>query len=169
MLYPLSYEDNDKPILPYTSAGGDMSVRCSRLPFFVYGTLLPGQPNDGYWLGGIRTQRPAVMPRARLFDQGTYPILVEGGPGMARGLVITVGDTLYPLILNTLDYLEGYDSQHPETAEYRRVRRVVRLLNDQPVAAWVYVGRPDQVRDLAPVGSDWKQYTLNRQRSIDRG
>lgn len=167
MLYPLSYEDNAHSILPYGAVCDDMSIEHQSLPFFVYGTLLPGQPNFGYWLNGIRSQQPAILPGARLYDQVFYPILNEEPGGMVRGLVITVETTIYPVVLNNLDFLEGYDPHQPEKAEYRRERRVVELLNGRPVVAWVYIGQPDRIRGLPPVGCDWKRYAQDKQGEIE--
>jgi len=163
----LSYEDDARLILAHTHGGGDMGNTQSQLPFFVYGTLLPGQPNYGYWRGGVLAQQPALLPEACLFDRGNYPMLIENRPGTVRGLAITVFPSLYPAILAALDTLEGYDPSRAETAEYRRERRVIQLLNGLPVVAWVYVGQPDQMDDLPQAGGDWKQYARTRQREID--
>ena len=49
------------------------------LPFFVYGTLLPGQPNAHLWGDGIVAQQNATLANGRLYDLGAFPMLVEEG------------------------------------------------------------------------------------------
>ena len=47
-----------------------------QLPFFVYGTLLPGQPNDDLWGDGIAQVETAVLDDSHIYDMGYYPMLV---------------------------------------------------------------------------------------------
>ncbi len=63
-----------------------------RLPFFVYGTLLPGQPNYDLWSDSIREKKPAIFRNGRLIDLGFYPILFEGGDSPVSGMIVSVRD-----------------------------------------------------------------------------
>ena len=77
------------------------------LPFFVYGTLLPGQPNYYLWREAIERVRPAVLPRSCLYDLGCYPMLVDAPDGEVRGLVVTIRPSSYRAAVALLDQLEG--------------------------------------------------------------
>lgn len=72
------------------------SYAWQRLPFFVYGTLIPGQPNDHLWQGAIGSLEAAVFDNGRLYDMGFYPMLVEGRAGMVKGKLIRVDGDWVP-------------------------------------------------------------------------
>ncbi len=128
------------------------------LPFFVYGTLLPGEANYPLWREAIQAIKPATLPGARLYDLGQYPMLVEGGVGEVRGMVGWVRPSSYAAALSLLDMLEGIHLPYPGGIGYRRRPRVVWLAGGSEVAAWVYVGNPAVVAGLKPVGADWKTH-----------
>ncbi len=139
-----------------------------QLPFFVYGTLLPGQPNYPLWSAAIARARPAVFPHGQLFDLGGYPMLIEGGEGQVQGLVVDIRPEPYPAILKRLDILEGLQPGNtPVDAPYRRAGRLVRLEGGKKVESWVYLGHPGYTtgREIIPGGS-WPQYTQTRQEQI---
>jgi gamma-glutamylcyclotransferase (GGCT)/AIG2-like uncharacterized protein YtfP len=136
-------------------------------PFFVYGTLLPGQPNYGYWLNGIVAQQPAVLRGACLYDQGFYPMLVEEDTGEVDGLLVTIASSLYEMVLDTLDSLEGYTPERPAAADYQRTKRVVQMADGQESVAWVYIGHAELTAGLEPIGRNWKRYARSRQQNID--
>lgn len=142
-----------------------------RLPFFVYGTLLPGQPNATLWGESVIKIEVASLANACLYDMGSYPMLVEGGEAAVSGRVIQVAGGTYEAVLARLDALEGYDPQNPDGFGYRRVAREVRVENDSPAPgqngrslgvckAWVYVGQQTAVRGLMPIpDGDWIAYS----------
>lgn len=139
-----------------------------RLPFFVYGTLLPGQPNAAVWEEAIVVQETAVLPGGHLYDMGSFPMLVvvEEETAVVVGKLIQVAATAYETVLARLDALEGYDPQTPAAAGYRRVARQVLVKNDDAERgqngrfAWVYVGQETAVRDLMPLPEgDWVAYS----------
>jgi gamma-glutamylcyclotransferase (GGCT)/AIG2-like uncharacterized protein YtfP len=95
---------------------------------FVYGTLLPGR-RAWSLMGPHVTGAPvdAWLP-GRVHDTGRgYPALVAGGPGRARGALLTLADP--PAALPALDRYEGPD--------YARRRAVVHTADDA-VVAWVW-------------------------------
>lgn len=129
-----------------------------QLPFFAYGTLLPGEANFGLWRRAIDDLRPAVMGRARLYDLGGFPMLVDAPEGEVRGMLVRVRPSSYPAALALLDRLEGVDMTPYGGYGYRRLRRIARLAGGSSVVAWVYVGSEAAVAGLEPIGPDWKSY-----------
>ena len=111
------------------------------IPVFVYGTLRRGQTNH-HLLRGARWGGEQRLPGARLHDLGPFP--------MAIATADTAADAVHGELwwvdgatLARLDQLEG----HPRLYERRRL----------PLAsgeqAWVYLGRPRQVRHSPALAS----------------
>jgi gamma-glutamylcyclotransferase (GGCT)/AIG2-like uncharacterized protein YtfP len=107
---------------------------------FVYGTLKRGERNH-HWLEGASWQGEAELSGVLLHDLGPFPMAVIG-EGTAIGEVYAVEEQG----LARLDELEGFP---------RLYDRQMLSLNDGR-QAWVYLGRPRQVRH-APlvVGGSW--------------
>lgn len=120
-------------------------------PFFVYGTLLPGQPNAGLWVGCVERVEGAVLENGRLYSLARYPMLVEGGGGFVQGALLTMQAAMYDQVLARFDWLEG--------KAYRRLLRRVLVENGRWTEAWVYLGQPSYVvgRPLI-VNGDWRDY-----------
>lgn len=97
------------------------------LPFFVYGTLLPGEPNHDLFLRGrTSVERAAVLPRALLYDGPGYPYAIDGH-GRVHGTLLTAAPGVYGELLGLLDHLEEYlGPGHPRNL-YERVIREVEL------------------------------------------
>ncbi len=134
-------------------------------PFFVYGTLLPGQPNEHYWRGAIRSVEPAVFENGNLYDMGYYPMLVEEGGGNVTGKLVSVANGLYRDVLDRLDDLEGYLPDEPSKSSYRRVKREVSTQDRQSRWCWLYVGLRDQTDNCQLVSNgNWEVYVsrINR-------
>ncbi len=136
------------------------------LPFFVYGTLLPGQPNFILWEQAILEIVPASLGHARLHDMGHYPMMVEEPGATISGAVITVRPDQYRAVMERLDFLEGYDPALPDEGEYRRVKRIARLNTGLPQAVWVYAGRPAQVVGRPPLEQSWSIHCYEQQRQL---
>jgi gamma-glutamylcyclotransferase (GGCT)/AIG2-like uncharacterized protein YtfP len=101
---------------------------------FVYGTLKRGASNHA-WLAGSRWLGEACLPGLVLHDLGPFPMAVLGAG--------TVYGELYGVDaagLARLDQLEGYPRLYD--------RQLLPLADGS--RAWVYLGRPRQVRH-APV------------------
>lgn len=140
-----------------------------RLPFFVYGTLLPGQPNAFLWEGAVIDQETAVFPNASLYDMGSYPMLIEEGGAPVYGLVNHVAEAEYDAVLARLDWLEDYDPAQPDLPGYRRVAREVQMENGRSLRVWVYAGQPAAVRGLKSIpGGDWAAYIAAALRDIEQ-
>ena len=158
MLCPLSYEDARIPILAKSRPGDYLTRLEPYLPFFVYGTLLPGQPNYDVWLPAISRMRPAELHHCRLYDLGDYPMLVPWAGGVARGMLVELQWEGYAAVVAALDYLEGIDATAPGESAYRRVRRIVRPAGNHAAVAWVYLGDPAFVFGLPAIDTDWKTW-----------
>ncbi|MFI6942867.1 gamma-glutamylcyclotransferase family protein [Streptomyces sp. NPDC050418] len=129
-----------------------------RLPFFVYGTLRPGEYNYRRCLEGhTAATEPAHWQGALLYDGPGYPYAIEG-EGTVHGDLITPTPSSYPQLLALLDRLEDYVPGDPHN-DYERVARSVRTAAG-PVQAWVYVAAPAVAARLRASGrvlpgGDW--------------
>jgi len=142
-----------------------METKC--FPVFVYGTLLPGQPNSWIWDGSDKEYRAAIFPNGRLFDLGHYPVLVEAEAGLVHGKLITVDSDRYLPTLHRLDALEGYDPSSPVAGDFRRVIRQVRLADNSSEMAWVYLGRKLPEHKAVEIKSgDWLAYSAAKQAKL---
>ncbi|MFI7291298.1 gamma-glutamylcyclotransferase family protein [Streptomyces anulatus] len=138
-----------------TVPGGPVATE---LPFFVYGTLLPGEPNHDLFLRGRTAgERPAVLPRALLYDGPGYPYAIEGH-GRVHGTLLVAAPGVYGELLGLLDHLEEFlGPGHPRNL-YERVVREVELPArgaaeaGEPVRAWVYLAATAVTRSLRTGG-----------------
>jgi gamma-glutamylcyclotransferase (GGCT)/AIG2-like uncharacterized protein YtfP len=129
------------------------------LPFFVYGTLRPGEHNhDRFLRGGTCAEEPALLSGAVLYQGPGYPYAV-GGEGTVTGELVTAAPARYQALLRTLDLLEDYYGPGDPRNDYVRVVREVRTARGA-VAAWVYLaadavaGRLRE-RGIPIPGGDW--------------
>ncbi|SFJ01744.1 Uncharacterized conserved protein YtfP, gamma-glutamylcyclotransferase (GGCT)/AIG2-like family [Paenibacillus sp. UNC496MF] len=125
---------------------------------FIYGSLLPGQPNHAVAAAHIRQAVSGVV-RGRLVDCGAYPALVRDGLAHAqgsrvRGLWITVGDRG----LQAMDALEEYNGIEEEN-DYDRVWTADA---EAPArSGWVYVW--EGPRGCPAIQDDnWPDYAASR-------
>jgi gamma-glutamylcyclotransferase (GGCT)/AIG2-like uncharacterized protein YtfP len=139
-----------------------------KYPFFVYGTLILGQPNDFYWEDCIETALEAAFPNGRLFDMGTFPMLLEGDGGLVKGQIMIpfsdLNDQTYQLLVQRLDTLENYNPDDVANSPYYRVLRQVFLPDNQPLMAWVYLGRPTYTKGRSLISDgDWVNHSHSTQ------
>ncbi|MEU2403681.1 gamma-glutamylcyclotransferase family protein [Streptomyces rubiginosohelvolus] len=137
---------------PGPGGGGSAGAE---LPFFVYGTLLPGEPNHDLFLRGRTAgERPAVLPRALLYDGPGYPYAIEGH-GRVHGTLLVAAPGVYGELLGLLDHLEEFlGPGHPRNL-YERVVCEVELPgpgDGGPVRAWVYLAATAVTRSLRTGG-----------------
>ncbi|MCX4822912.1 gamma-glutamylcyclotransferase [Streptomyces sp. NBC_01142] len=133
-----------------------------QLPFFVYGTLRPGECNHELFLQGrTAVEEPARLVDAVLYEGPGYPYAVDDqGGGTVAGEVVTAAEGEYGELLAVLDHLEEYVAPgHPRNL-YERVARDVVRPDGTAVRAWVYVAAPSVAGKLratgTPVpGGDW--------------
>ena len=111
---------------------------------FVYGTLKRGHSNH-HWLADAVDLGAAELPGAVLHDLGPFPMAIAGD-GRVIGELYAVTEAC----LDRLDRLEGYPRL------YNRHRMA--LVDGR--AAWVYLGRAQEVRHVRPIASGiWRGTT----------
>ncbi|WP_264927845.1 gamma-glutamylcyclotransferase family protein [Streptomyces sp. A012304] len=133
------------------------------MPFFVYGTLRPGEPNHDLFLRGrTLAEGPARLRDAVLYDGPGYPYAVEEAGGVVAGdLVVPLPET-YGRLLTELDRLEEYRPGDPRNLYERTAREVLRGTDGEPVRAWVYLAAPTVATRLRQRGKriesgDWRE------------
>lgn len=136
------------------------------LPFFVYGTLLPGEANFSLWRRAIADMKPAMLSGARLYDLGGFPMVVDAPDGEVRGMIVWVRPSSYRPALALLDQLEGVDMTPFGGYGYRRLRRIARLAGGSSAVAWVYMGSEAIVAGLEAIGPDWKSYNRKHGKAV---
>ncbi|KUH35724.1 MULTISPECIES: gamma-glutamylcyclotransferase family protein [Streptomyces] len=132
-------------------------MSAGELPFFVYGTLRPGEVNHGLFLAGrTAAVEPARLPGAALHDGPGYPYAVPGGHGEVAGDLVHAAPGAYGELLSELDRLEEYlGPGHPLNLYERRPCDTVRLRDGAVVRAWVYVPAPRTTPGAPIPGGDW--------------
>jgi gamma-glutamylcyclotransferase (GGCT)/AIG2-like uncharacterized protein YtfP len=131
------------------------------LPFFVYGTLRPGEANHDLFLRGrTASEEPARLPGAALYDGPGYPYAVERPGGEIRGELVTARPESYADLLAALDRLEEYVPGDPRNLYERVAREAVRTTDGTPTRAWVYLAAPRVAAALRAGGNliedgDW--------------
>ncbi|SDK59814.1 gamma-glutamylcyclotransferase family protein [Streptomyces indicus] len=130
------------------------------LPFFVYGTLRPGEYNYRRFLESCTAAaEPALWRGAVLYEGPGYPYAVEetsagagGGARTVHGDLVTPEPEGYARLLALLDRLEDYVPGDPHN-DYERVARAVEAASG-PVEAWVYVAAPAVAARLRASGRE---------------
>lgn len=125
------------------------------LPFFVYGTLRPGEHNHARHLRGhVADSTPALLDDAVLHEGPGYPYALDGpGSGPVHGDLVTARPQDYAALLADLDRLEDYAPGDPHN-DYERVARDVCLPDGSVRRAWVYVAAPAVRTRLLARGRD---------------
>jgi gamma-glutamylcyclotransferase (GGCT)/AIG2-like uncharacterized protein YtfP len=133
----------------------------SHLPFFVYGTLRPGQSNHRLVVSALHGVREARLPCHRLYAAGIPYVAESRDPGCTvAGELLLIRLDEYETARVRLDRLEGY--RPPACQMY--VRTACRVeFREHPGGlwrecdAWVYRGGADfdYCDDLLVPGGDW--------------
>ncbi|MBV7697743.1 gamma-glutamylcyclotransferase family protein [Streptomyces sp. TRM70350] len=132
------------------------------LPFFVYGTLRPGEPHhDALLRGRTHIEEPARLTGAVLYDGPGYPYAVEEPGSVVTGDLITPLPEAYDELLTALDRLEEYTPGNARNLYERVAREVVRDADGAALRAWVYVAAPAvaarlRARGKLIEGGDWR-------------
>ncbi|MGW5177757.1 gamma-glutamylcyclotransferase family protein [Streptomyces sp. NPDC004082] len=133
-----------------------------RLPFFVYGTLRPGEHNHDLFLRGrTRSEESGRLRGAALYDGPGYPYVVRDPGRVVRGELVTALPGAYGGLLAELDRLEEYAYAPGDPRNlYERVAWDVSREAGAPVRAWVYVAAPAVAARLRAHGTliedgDW--------------
>ncbi|AZM89071.1 MULTISPECIES: gamma-glutamylcyclotransferase family protein [Streptomyces] len=125
------------------------------LPFFVYGTLRPGEVNHDLFLKGrTAAEEPARLPDAALYEGPGYPYAVDRPGSAIAGELITAAPGEYAELLVALDLLEEYAGPGRPGNVYDRVAREAVRPDGGRVRAWVYLAAAPLARRLAQTGTE---------------
>ncbi|MFE2286966.1 gamma-glutamylcyclotransferase family protein [Streptomyces sp. NPDC059443] len=125
------------------------------LPFFVYGTLRPGEVNHDLFLRGrTAAEEPARLPDAALYEGPGYPYAVDRPGSAIAGELITPDPRAYGELLAALDLLEEYKGPGSPGNVYDRFAREALRPDGTRVRAWVYLAAPPLARRLADSGTE---------------
>ena len=135
------------------------------VPFFVYGTLLPDQPNFRLWKDSISRMEYGRIKDCQLFDMGAYPMLVESEEKYVHGMLVFVIPEYVDEMITIIDELEGYDPEKHGESAYNREMREVELESGKTVTAWVYLGHKKYVDKERPVpGGKWAKHVARKKK-----
>ena len=133
------------------------------VPFFVYGTLLPDQPNFRLWGDSISRMEYGSIKDCQLFDMGAYPMLVESKEKYVHGMLVFVIPEKMEEMITIIDELEGYDPEKHGESAYNREMREVELESGKTVTAWVYLGHKKYIDKEKPVpGGKWAKHVARK-------
>jgi gamma-glutamylcyclotransferase (GGCT)/AIG2-like uncharacterized protein YtfP len=104
---------------------------------FFYGTLMtpfdrPGRRRIEQFLTYVGRGTMA----GALFDLGIYPAAIPASEGRVWGEVYEMTDP--GAVLRSLDEIEGFRVDEPESSLYTRVQTPVALTDGRTVTAWTY-------------------------------
>ena len=116
------------------------------LPFFVYGTLLPNQPNHYLWKDSIADRKNGLIRNYQLFDMGHYPMIVESEGNNVVGMLMYIKTEDYEKITKIIDNLEGYNPGKHGDSAYNRETKNIELENGELEKALIYIGSEDFVK-----------------------
>lgn len=125
------------------------------LPFFVYGTLRPGEVNhDLFPRGRTASEEPARLPDTALYEGPGYPYAVHRPGSAVVGELITATAAAYAELLAALDLLEEYRGPGSPRNVYDRIAREALRPDGTAVRAWVYLAAPPVAHRLARSGTE---------------
>ncbi len=114
----------------------------TNLPFFVYGTLRPGQGNYRLLAGQTVAEFPATLPGHALYGPGLPYVTAGEEDSAVVGDLIYVAAERHAEVLARLDCLEGYRPDRSDN-HYDREARTVRYVDvdgaEATTLAWVYL------------------------------
>ncbi|WP_051734897.1 gamma-glutamylcyclotransferase family protein [Streptomyces lavendulae] len=140
------------------------------LPFFVYGTLRPGEVNHDLFLRGrTASEEPATLPDAVLYDGPGYPYAVHRPGTTVVGELITAAPGGYGALLAALDQLEEYEGPGRPGNVYDRIARDALRPDGTAVRAWVYLASPLIARDLRGKAEEGVDVVCRRPTRTPRG
>ena len=140
----------------------------NRLPFFVYGTLIPEQPNYYLWKDSIVSTKKGLIKNHQLFDMGHYPMIIESEEKNVDGILIYIKDADYEKITKIIDNLEGYNPENHGSSAYNREIRDIEVKDGEMQKAWVYIGSKEYVNEENAVkDGNWVKHTSMKKGNKD--
>lgn len=139
-----------------------------RLPFFVYGTLIPDQPNYYLWKDSIADTKNGIIKNHQLFDMGHYPMILQSEGNNVHGMLMYVNDEDYEKITKIIDNLEGYNPENHGNSAYNREMRDIELKNGESEKAWIYIGSKEYVKEENGVNNgNWVKHISKKEGNKD--
>lgn len=139
-----------------------------QLPFFVYGTLIPDQPNHYLWKDSIINTKKGLIKNYQLFDMGHYPMIIELEGNNVDGIVIYIKTEDYDKITKIIDNLEGYNPERHGSSAYNREIRDIELGDGELVNAWIYIGSKEYVKkENAVKDGNWVKHISRKEGNKD--
>ena len=139
-----------------------------QLPFFVYGTLIPDQPNYYLWKDSIINKKKGLIKNYQLFDMGHYPMIIELEGNNVDGIVIYIKTEDYDKITKIIDNLEGYNPERNGSSAYNREIRDIELEDGELVKAWIYIGSEKYIQNENLVrGGNWVKHISEKKGNKD--
>ena len=134
-----------------------------RLPFFVYGTLIPRQPNYHLWKDSIANTKNGLIKNYQLFDMGHYPMIVESEGNNVEGMIVYIKTEDYSKITKIIDNLEGYNPENHGNSAYNREIRDIELKNGEVEKVWIYIGNEKYIKkENAVKGGNWVKHISDK-------
>ena len=138
------------------------------LPFFVYGTLIPDQPNYYLWKDSIANTKKGILKNYELFDMGHYPMIIQSEGNNVHGMLMYIENEDYNKITKIIDNLEGYNPENHGSSAYNRELRNIELENGELEKAWIYIGSKEYVKKKNTVkNGNWVKHISKKEGSKD--
>ena len=138
------------------------------LPFFVYGTLIPDQPNYYLWKDSIANTKKGIVKNYELFDMGHYPMIIQSEGNNVHGMLMYIENEDYNKITKIIDNLEGYNPENHGSSAYNRELRNIELENGELEKAWIYIGSEEYVKKENTVkNGNWVKHISKKEGSKD--
>ncbi len=138
------------------------------IPFFVYGTLIPDQPNYYLWKDSIADTKNGIIKNYQLFDMGHYPMIVEAKGINVNGMLMHVRTEDYDRITKIIDNLEGYNPENHGSSAYNREIRDIELDSGGLEKAWIYIGSEKYIKkENAVKDGNWVKHISKKEGNKD--
>ena len=138
------------------------------LPFFVYGTLIPDQPNYYLWKDYIINTKTGLIKNYQLFDMGHYPMIIKSEGNNVNGILVYINNEDYDKITKIIDKLEGYNPENHGNSAYNREIQDIELENGKLEKAWVYIGNRKYITTENVVKEgDWVKHVYKKKGNQD--
>ena len=138
------------------------------LPFFVYGTLIPDQPNYHLWKDSITSTKKGIIKNYQLFDMGHYPMIVKSEGNKVHGMLMYVKNENYGKITKIIDNLEGYNPEKHGSSAYNREIHDIELESGELEKAWIYIGSEQYIsKKNAVMNGNWVKHISKKKGNND--
>ena len=138
------------------------------LPFFVYGTLIPEEPNYYLWKDSIIYTKKGIIKNYELFDMGHYPMIVKSEGNNVHGMLMYIKDEDYDKITKIIDNLEGYNPENHGSSAYNREMRDIEFESGELEKAWIYIGSEKYIKkENAVKDGNWVKHISKKEGNKD--